>query len=233
MMSLNDLITSPNNVLLVEDDADDRTDLRLHVESMSFSVYDTPSASEAKQTFGKRDYSLVLIHLAHNPLQSLALCRWIRAESNVPILMMTKRDEVVDEVMVIKAGADDYISKPIELKILTSRITQQLKRGQVKRSPLSNVLTWGTLQMDLNRFTFTIEKKSVDLTISEFRFLHLLLENPERIFSRKEILSAIGVSKGIGTDHIVDSHASCIRLKIREHGGPEVVAVIRSVGFRL
>ncbi|MFZ4123936.1 MAG: response regulator transcription factor [Candidatus Planktophila sp.] len=233
MLALSELMSTTNNLLLVEDDADDRADVKLHLESMSFSVYDTPSASEAKQAFGKRDYSLVLIHLSHDPLQSLALCRWIRAASNVPILMMTSREEVVDETMVIKAGADDYVSKPIDLKILTSRISQQLKRGQAKRSPLSEVLTWRSLQMDVNKHSFYIDAQNVELTNTEFQFLHLLLESPERIFSRNEILSAIGVSKGIGTDHIVDSHASRIRSKIREHGGPEVISVIRSVGFRL
>jgi two-component system catabolic regulation response regulator CreB len=87
--------------------------------------------------------------------------------------------------------------------------------------------------MDVNKHSFYIDAQNVELTNTEFPFLHLLLESPERIFSRNEILSAIGVSKGIGTDHIVDSHASRIRSKIREHGGPEVISVIRSVGFRL
>jgi two-component system catabolic regulation response regulator CreB len=67
----------------------------------------------------------------------------------------------------------------------------------------------------------------------EYQFLQLLMENPQRVFSRNQILDAIGVMKGIGTDHIVDSHASRIRAKIRDNGGPKVISVIRSVGFRL
>jgi two-component system catabolic regulation response regulator CreB len=78
-----------------------------------------------------------------------------------------------------------------------------------------------------------IGNNAVNLTNMEFQFLQLLMENPQRVFSRNQILDAIGVMKGIGTDHVVDSHASRIRAKIREHGGPEVIAVIRSVGFRL
>jgi DNA-binding response OmpR family regulator len=147
--------------------------------------------------------------------------------------MLINREEVVDEAMAMKAGSDDYVSKPINVQILTSRISQQLKRGQAKRAPLANVLTWGGMQMDLNQRTFTIDSNPVQLTNSEFQFLHLLMESPQRVFSRKEILSAIGVLKGIGTDHIVDSHASRIRSKIRKNGGPEVITVIRSVGFRL
>lgn len=227
------VVEAPNNVLLLEDNSEDRLAVRLHLEVMGFTVYDTPSPIEAREIFEQHDYSLVIIHLGAAPLISLEICRWIRAASTVPILMLTKRDEVIDEEMAMGAGADDYVTKPIESKILTSRITQQLKRGQSQRAPRANILTWGPLQMDLSQHSFTIDNKSVNLTNTEYQFLQLLMENPQRVFSRNQILEAIGVMKGVGSDHIVDTHASRIRKKIRENGGPEVIAVIRSVGFRL
>jgi two-component system response regulator RegX3 len=233
MNNLDFPMDAPNNVLLLEDNADDRLAIRLHLEIMGFTVYDTPSPIETREIFEQHDYSLVIIHLGASPLVSLEICRWIRAASTVPILMLTKRDEVIDEEMVMSAGADDYVTKPIESKILTSRITQQLKRGQSQRAPRANILTWGPLQMDLSQHSFTINNKNVSLTNSEYQFLQLLMENPQRVFSRNQILEAIGVMKGIGSDHIVDTHASRLRKKIRENGGPEVIAVIRSVGFRL
>ncbi len=232
-METNELEKAPNNVLLLEDNNEDRLSIRLHLELMGFVVYDTPSAIEVREIFQHHDFSLVLIHLGHAPLQALEVCRWVRAASTVPILMLTSRNEVVDEEMAMNAGADDYVSKPIVSKVLTSRITQQLKRGQTQRSPRANILTWGSLQMDLSQHSFTIGEKSIDLTNTEYQFLQLLMENPQRIFSRNQILDAIGVMKSVGTDHIVDSHASRIRQKIRAHGGPEVISVIRSVGFRL
>ncbi len=232
-METNELEKAPNNVLLLEDNNEDRLSIRLHLELMGFVVYDTPSAIEVREIFQHHDFSLVLIHLGHAPLQALEVCRWVRAASTVPILMLTSRNEVVDEEMAMNAGADDYVSKPIVSKVLTSRITQQLKRGQTQRSPRANILTWGSLQMDLSQHSFTIGEKSIDLTNTEYQFLQLLMENPKRIFSRNQILDANGVMKSVGTDHIVDSHASRIRQKIRAHGGPEVISVIRSVGFRL
>ena len=81
---------SRNNVLLAEDDPKDRLEVRLHLELMGFVVYDTPSSLEAKEIFQQRDFSLVLIHFAVTPLQGLELCRWTRATSNVPIIMLTK-----------------------------------------------------------------------------------------------------------------------------------------------
>jgi len=222
-----------NNALLLEDEPKDRLATRLHLELMGFIVYDTPSPIEAKEIFAQHDFSIVLLHLGFSQLSSLEVCRWIRSASTVPILMFTSRGELVDEQMVMSAGADDYITKPIESKILTSRITQQLKRGQSQRAPRANILNWGTLEMDLSQHSFKVDDKIINLTNMEYQFLQLLMENPQRVFSRNQILEAIGVMKGIGTDHIVDSHASRLRTKIRENGGPAVIAVIRSVGFRL
>ncbi len=223
----------PNNVLLGEDEPKDRLETRLHLELMGFIVYDTPTSIEAKEIFVQRDFSLVLIHFSINPLQSLELCRWIRAESNVPIIMMTKRGELVDEQMVMAAGADDYVSKPIDSTILSSRIVQQIRRGRGQRSPRANILVWGTMKMDLSNHEFSVGNKELHLTNTEFQFLQLLMENPQRIFTRNQILEAIGGMKGVGSNQLVDTHASRLRKKIREHGGPEVINVIRSVGFRL
>lgn len=221
------------NALLVEDDSEDRLQVRLQLELMGFVVYDTPSKQEAQELFEQRDYSIVLIHLGHAPLESMQLCRSIRAESTVPIIMLTQRDEVVDEEMVLAAGADDYVTKPILNRILTSRVTQQIKRGQTQRAPRANILTWGPLEMDLSQHSFSISGKEVMLTNTEYQFLQLLMANPQRIFSREQVLQAIGAFRGVNSDHLVDSHASRLRKKIRDAGGPEVIAVVRSVGFRL
>jgi DNA-binding response OmpR family regulator len=221
------------NALLVEDDAADRISTRLQLELMGFVVYDTPSQLHAQELFSQRDYSIVIIHLGHSPLESMQLCRAIRAESTVPIIMLTQRDEVVDEEMVLSAGADDYVTKPIVERILTSRIIQQVKRGQTQRAPRANILIWGPLELDLSQHQFSISGKIVALTNSEYQFLQLLMANPQRIFSREQILETIGSFRGVNSDHIVDTHASRLRKKIREAGGPDVIAVVRSVGFRL
>jgi two-component system response regulator RegX3 len=228
-----DLDSAPSNVLLLEDEEASRLTVRLQLEVMGLVVYDTPSPIEAKEIFLQRDFSLVIIHIASLPLRGLELCRWIRAASTVPILMLTQRDEVIDEAMVMAAGADDYVTKPIDSKILTSRINQQISRGQSQRAPRANILIWGPLRMDLSAHQFSIDDNELHLTNTEYQFLQLLMENPHRIFTRNQILEAIGVMKGLGTNQLIDTHASRIRKKIRESGGPDVITVIRSVGFRL
>lgn len=221
------------NALLVEDNPEDRIALRLQLENLGFNVLDTTQQVEALELFKNNQIALVLIHLSVLPLQSLELCRIIRAASTVPIIMLTQRNEVVDEEMCIRAGADDYVTKPVETKILLSRISQQMKRGESQRSPYAHILTWGTLKMDLQTHEFWVDDRTLELTSTEFQFLQLLMENPQRVFSRNQILEALGIVSGYGSDHIVDTHASRLRLKIRKNGGPEVINVIRSVGFRL
>ena len=228
-----DTTEAPNNVLLLEDVAQDRLSLRLQLEVMGFVVYDTPTPEEARELFVLRDYVCVIIHIGHLPLRGLEICRWLRSESTVPIIMITSRDEVVNEQMCLNAGADDYVTKPVENRILTSRINQQIKRGESQRAPRATLLSWGPLAMDLASHSFTLDGKEVGLTNTEYRFLQLLMENPHRVFSRDQILEAIGVMRGVGSNHLVDTHASRIRRKIVKAGGPQLISVIRSVGFRL
>jgi DNA-binding response OmpR family regulator len=225
--------SSPVFVLLVEDEESDRLAIRLQLEVMGLKVTDTASPMEAKEIFDNKEISLVIIHIKSMPLRGLELCRILRAESTVPILMLTNRSEVIDDVMVMSAGADDYVSKPINNKILIARVNQQIARGQSQRAPRANVLIWGPMRMDLSAHQFSIDQIELHLTNTEYQFLQLLMENPHRIFSRNQILEAIGVMKGVGTNQLVDTHASRLRKKIREGGGPEVISVIRSVGFRL
>ena len=219
------------NTLLIEDDANDRLEIKLQLELMGFLVFDVSSAQEASEIFPIRDYSLVLIHLGHAPLESLAICRQIRANSTVPILMITKRGEVVDEELALGAGADDYVTKPIEQRILTSRVTQQLKRGESQRAPRKTLMTWENLSLDLAEHLFKIGDKEILLTNSEFHFLQLLMENPNRVFSEEQVLSAIASLRG--SSGSIVSYASQLRMKIKRNGGPDVIDVVRSVGYRL
>lgn len=233
MSQTSTLENAPLNVLLVEDEESDRLAVRSQLEVMGLKVTDTASPIEAKEFFDKKEISLIIIHLKALPQRALELCRLLRAESTVPILMLTNRSEVIDDVMVMSAGADDYVSKPINNKILVARVNQQIARGQSQRAPRANVLSWGPLRMDLSAHQFSINHVELHLTNTEYHFLQLLMENPQHIFSRNQILEAIGVMKGVGSNQLVDTHASRLRKKIREGGGPEVISVIRSVGFRL
>lgn len=220
------------NALLVEDDSSDRMSVKLHLEVMGFAVFDVSSAQEAREIFPIRDYSMVLIHLGHAPLEALELSRQIRAQSTVPILALTQRGEVLDEELALGAGADDYVTKPIEQRILTSRVTQQMRRGESQRAPRKTILTWENLSIDLAEHLFKIGDKEILLTNSEYRFLQLLMENPQRVFPKEQVLIAV-TSLREAANGSVESYAQQLRSKIKRNGGPDVIDVVRSVGFRL
>ena len=220
------------NALLVEDDSSDRMSVKLHLEVMGFAVFDVSSAQEAREIFPIRDYSMVLIHLGHAPLEALELSRQIRAQSTVPILALTQRGEVLDEELALGAGADDYVTKPIEQRILTSRVTQQMRRGESQRAPRKTILTWENLSIDLAEHLFKIGDKEILLTNSEYRFLQLLMENPQRVFPKEQVLIAV-TSLREAANGSVESYAQQLRSRIKRNGGPDVIDVVRSVGFRL
>lgn len=219
--------------LVIEDSPENRLAVRLQLEVMGLQVYDTANFNEARNIFAERNFQIVLLHLGSEPLKGLELCRILRAESNVPIIAMTDHDNVINEQMWIAAGADDYVSQPIDSKLLVSRVTQQLKRGESQRVPTSEILQWGALKIDLSMHEFFVDGKPLALTNTEFQIVQLLMERPLQVFSREQILQAIGALKGPMAPNVIDTHASRIRSKIRKVGGPEVIRVIRSVGFRL
>lgn len=219
------------NALLIEDNAGDRIEIKVQLEVMGFAVFDISSVQEAREAFPLRDYSIVLIHLGHAPLESLEICRQIRALSTVPILMITQRGEVVDEELALGAGADDYVTKPIEKRILASRVTQQFKRGESQRAPRKTLLTWENLSLDLAEHVFKIGEKEILLTNSEYRFLQLLMESPQRVFPKEQILNAVVALRE--PSQSIETYAHQLRTKIKRNGGPDVIDVVRSVGFRL
>ena len=227
---VNEELQNPN-ALLVEDDAEDRLTIKLQLEVMGFTVFDVSSAQQARELFAIRDYSIVMIHLGHAPLDSLTVCRQIRAASTVPILMITKRGELIDEELALGAGADDYVTKPIEARILSSRVTQQYKRGESQRAPRKTLLTWENLTLDLAEHLFKIGEREILLTNSEFHFLQLLMENPQRVFSKEQVLDAITALRQEAKS--MESYVHQLRMKIKRNGGPDVIDVIKSTGFRL
>jgi DNA-binding response OmpR family regulator len=148
--------------------------------------------------------------------------------------MLTSRDEIIDEVMALNAGADDYAVMPISPHILTARVAHQLKRSQRPvTAPRENQLRQGPLMMDLDQYRFFVHDIEVVLTKSEFQIMRLLLENPSLVLSRQQFLTALDILPGVGSDHIVDTHASRLRAKIRRHGVENALTSVRGVGFRL
>ena len=220
-------------ILIVDDNEDVRQFVRASLEQEGFQVAEAIDGTSALTVFQEIKPSVVILDLTMGQPDGFEVCREIRKVSNVPIIMLTVRSEELDEAMCLAAGADDYITKPVSARILALRVSAQLRHANPALKESRERLTFGPLELNLESRELQIGESSVSLTRTEFDFLRLLMEQPKRVFTREQIIEAIGGSQYFGSDHLLDTHASRLRIKIRSAGGPNVISAVRSVGYRL
>jgi two-component system response regulator RegX3 len=192
---------------------------------------DGPSALESGRT---GQYSLVVLDVMLPGLSGVDVCRELRAESDVPILMLTARDAESDRVLGLELGADDYVTKPFSSAELLSRVRAILRRRELDRAGGSTVRKLGGLQIDLGRHEVLVDGARVHLTLSEFKVLSLLAERPEAVVSRRELMQNLWASEHVGDEHACEVHISNLRRKIeRDPTQPERLVTVRGSGYKL
>jgi DNA-binding response OmpR family regulator len=147
--------------------------------------------------------------------------------------MLTSHIEEMDEAMCLAAGADDYITKPVSARILVLRTATQLRHRARQSKEASTVMNAGPLSLDSASRELQVDGIKVPLTRIEYDFIHLLIKNPNRVYTREQISVAIGTSIDFSSDHLLDTHASRIRMKIKEVNPTKVLHAVRGVGYRL
>jgi two-component system response regulator RegX3 len=179
-------------------------------------------------------YDLVVLDVRLPTLTGVEACRRIRAESDVPILMLTALDAEVERVVGLEAGADDYVTKPFSMAELVSRVRAILRRRALDRDSGIGVRTVGDLQVDLIRHQVSVDGRQLRLTPSEFRLLALLVGEPERAFTRREIMQHLWESSFVGDERACDIHVSNLRRKLEDDPArPRRLVTVRGVGYRL
>jgi two-component system response regulator RegX3 len=192
---------------------------------------DGESALEAARANG---YEVLVLDVRLPGLSGIEICRRLRSESDVPILILTAMDAEVDRVLGLEAGADDYVTKPFSVAELVSRVRAILRRRELDRAAGGGLRRVGALELDVNRHEVRIEGKSIRLTPSEFRLLALLAREPERVYSRREIMQHLWDSTYVGDQRACDIHLSNLRRKIEETPGrPQRLVTVRGVGYKL
>jgi len=220
------------SILLLEDDPVTLNRCREILFQEGYAMHVTDSIDEAKELFNAEEFHVLFIHVAKLPSQGLKFCTWVRRHSIIPIVMLTDRNESVTEEMAIEAGADDYIVRPLTKKIMLMRIAQQLDRSGKVSTKVEQYAHFQNLTLGLVTHKFTVGENVVMLTATEFMIIRQFMKHPKRVFTREQILEIIGIREGPGTDHIINSHISRLRIKIRNNGGPEVITVIRNMGYK-
>ena len=161
-------------------------------------------------------------------LSGMEVLRRLRRESQVPVIMLTARDSVVDKVSGLDSGADDYITKPFAIEELLARIRAALRGRGVREGQL---LTAGPLVMDVERHQVTVKGQTVELTKKEFDLLRHLLENKDRVLTREALLDSVWGFDFVGETNSVDVYIRFLRSKIDEAFGVKLIHTVRGVGY--
>jgi two-component system response regulator RegX3 len=192
---------------------------------------DGESALEAARTDG---YDVLVLDVRLPGLSGIEICRRLRSESDVPIMILTAMDAEVDRVLGLEAGADDYVTKPFSVAELVSRVRAILRRRELDRASGGGIRRVGSLELDVNRHEVRIDGKTIRLTPSEFRLLAFLAQEPERVYTRREIMQHLWDSTYVGDQRACDIHVSNLRRKIEEMPGrPQRLVTVRGVGYKL
>ena len=166
-------------------------------------------------------------------LNGMEVLRRLRRESDVPVIMLTARDTVVDKVAGLDSGANDYITKPFAIEELLARIRAALRNKGAGRTPEGEALALGSLSMDCERHTVTVSGTPVELTRREFDLLRCLLENRGKVLSRETLLDRVWGFDYVGETNTVDVYIRFLRSKIDEPFGVKYIHTVRGVGYVL
>lgn len=221
-------------LILIADDNDDIRDfVGAALREDGYEVVEAADGESSLEKFGSINPDVIILDVSMGQPDGLEVCREIRKTSNVPIIMLTNRGEESDEAMCLAVGADDFIAKPVTARILKLRVATQIRHAGRSRDQAPKILIAGPLALNLEGRELVVGKKIVTLTRTEFDFLRLLMEQPKRVFTKEQMVEAIGSSFEFSSDKLLDTHASRIRIKIRDAGGPNVPVAVRGVGYRL
>ena len=222
-------------ILVVDDEPAIADAVAYALNGEGYDVVSRADGEDALATALGEQFDLVILDLMLPRLSGREVCRRLRQESDVPILMLTAKDAEVDRVLGLEVGADDYVTKPFSLAELVSRVRAILRRRALDRAGRGYAFKRiGSLTLDLARHKVALNEGEVQLTPSEFRLLALLAEQPERVYSRREIMQHLWESSYVGDERACDIHISNLRRKLKEEPDqPERIVTVRGVGYKL
>jgi two-component system response regulator RegX3 len=205
------------------------------LRSEGFDVATATDGEHALGTLRDNSVDLVVLDIMLPRLSGIEVCRRMREASDVPIILLSARDAEVDRVLGLESGADDYVTKPFSMPELLSRVRAVLRRRELDLAAGgSSMRRIGRLEIDPVRHTVRTDGEAVRLTPSEFKLLALLAGEPERVFSRREIMQHLWDSSYVGDQRACDIHMSNLRRKLeRDPEIPQQLITVRGVGYKL
>lgn len=227
-----------SHILLVEDEPSISEPLSFLLEREGYRVTVIDNGQNAADSFGSLDADLVLLDLMLPGMPGTEVCKHIRAQSQVPIIMLTAKDSEIDIVVGLELGADDYVTKPYSSRELLARVRSALRRyntGQpdAKEAVGDDVIEEHGIRLDVERHTVAVNGNEVAMPLREFQLLELLMSNSGRVLTRGQLIDRVWGSDYFGDTKTLDVHIKRIRSRIEANPKePQLVVTVRGVGYR-
>ena len=232
------------NILVVDDEKMIRNLLNVNLTKEGYNVIEATDGVEGVEMAIEKNPDLILLDVMLPKLDGLSVCKKIKSRMNVPILMVTAKDNEVDKILGLELGADDYVTKPFSIRELIARIKANLRKAEItidnknenstiaKDRKKENIIEVGPLLLDIERFEVYVNGKNVDLTLREFEVLKFLATEPGQVISREELLEKVWGYEYYGDIRTVDVTVRRIREKIeKDTSNPKILMTKRSVGY--
>ena len=216
-------------ILIIEDEKAIQNIIKAFLEDAGYTAVLADDGLEGIEKFHKYSPDIVLLDLMLPKIDGFAVCELIRKESQVPIIMLTARDDDESQMKGFDVLADDYITKPFTMPLVMRRIEAVLRRTEHGNQAENTVIHYKEISLDADSFTVLVSGKSVSLTTREFEILKLFLENPGRVFTRDNLLNTIWGYDYFGDAKIVNTHIKNIRRKL----GVDYIETIRGMGYKI
>jgi len=217
-------------VLLVEDDPAARQGLELALRRLGYEVRPAETGEAALDGMGEDAVDVVVLDVMLPGVDGFEVCRRLRRDSDVPVIMLTARGDDIDIVVGLEAGADDYVVKPVEPRVLDARIRAVLRRMARAGSPAE---TYGELVIDRGSLVVQRAGREVSLTPTELRLLLVLSGSPRQVFSREQLLDLVWEQDYLGDSRLVDACVQRLRAKIETNTAePRYIQTVRGFGYR-
>ncbi len=221
-------------VLLVDDEPDILAPVRYALERDGFTAEVALDGERGLELARRERFDVVVLDVMMPRLSGFDVCRELRSESDVPIIMLTARDDEVDRVLGLELGADDYVTKPFSTAELVSRIRAILRRRKLDRAAGGATREVAGIRIDLNEHRISVDGQEVTLTPSEFRLLLFFVDHPGQVFTREQVMEHLWQSPYVGDARACDVHIANLRRKIeRTSSRPERIVTVRGVGYKL
>ena len=221
-----------SNILIVEDEKKIAELLRDYLKQAGFDIHILSRGDKVIPWIKNNSLDLILLDLMLPGMNGIEVCREIRKFSQIPIIMITAQTEEIDRLLGLELGADDYISKPFSPREVVARVKAVLRRvGQ--SSAAGNEIKAIGMRLNAETHQIWINEQEVSFTPVEFGLLKVFISNPERVFSREELLNKVQGYDFVGYDRTIDTHVKNLRKKLSKHGIDNAIFSVYGVGYRL